>query len=359
MAGKFLWIMAAVLLSVQLLHYGAARALAWWLGVRRRPVLWTVFLIGNTIILLSILRWMLSPRWVAAWLALLWFACLSAGVVLLLGKCAFRHHPQRQRVLRITAAAIFLALPAWSVYHAYVPVVRHISITLDKPLAKPLRIGMAADTHWGVLAGKRQIRTLAQIMQREQADVILMPGDIMDDNTAAYEAENMHSELLNLRAPLGVYATLGNHDLFGHQQQITQALQRAGIRVLNDEAVLLDGRVWVAGRPDKLDSQRLPTERLLAQTNAKQPIILLDHRPDDAEAHAQMPIDIQLSGHVHNGQVFPLNLLVRALNRIHYGYERINQTHFVVTSGYGFWGVPLRLGSQAEVWIIDVNGKQP
>jgi len=94
----------------------------------------------------------------------------------------------------------------------------------------------------------------------------------------------------------------------------------------------------------------------LIYAKAYLPVILMDHRPTDIEQHANLPIDIQLSGHAHNGQIFPANLIVKFIYRLSYGYEQINQGHFFVTSGYGFWGVPMRLGSQSEVMIIDVVG---
>ena len=84
----------------------------------------------------------------------------------------------------------------------------------------------------------------------------------------------------------------------------------------------------------------------------------MDHRPDQIEQHARLPIDLQVSGHVHNGQVFPANLIVKQLYRLPYGYEAIGNGHFFVTSGFGFWGIPFRLGSQSEVWIIDVSGTE-
>ena len=128
--------------------------------------------------------------------------------------------------------------------------------------------------------------------------------------------------------------------------------------MLSDQAALVDNQIWVVGRPDQLIGQRMETADLLraAQVDTSQPVFLLDHRPDDVLAHTKLPIDVQVSGHVHNGQIFPANLLVRFLNRLPYGYEKIGNGHFFVTSGYGFWGVPLRLGSQSEVWIIDVEG---
>ena len=215
---------------------------------------------------------------------------------------------------------------------------------------------MASDTHLGILVGARQLDKLARIMQDEKVDIILLPGDIMDDDTVAYDAENMQPHLQKLHAPLGVYATLGNHDLFGHESDIAKAIKAAGITLLHDEVVKIND-FWVAGRPDNLDKKRMKTADLLKKTNLQEAIFLLDHRPDQVTEHSQLPIDVQVSGHVHNGQIFPANFIVQRLNRIAYGYGKINDSHFFVTSGFGFWGVPFRLGSQSEVWIIDVKGK--
>ena len=178
----------------------------------------------------------------------------------------------------------------------------------------------------------------------------------MDDDVSAYRRENMRPHLARLHAPLGVYATLGNHDLFGDEREIYEELEKAGIRVLANRVIETDGLI-IAGRNDDLDKRRPSSAKLLAGHDTARPVILLDHRPTQIEAHSRLPVDIQVSGHVHNGQVAPANLIVRSLYRLHYGYEKIGNGHFFVTSGYGFWGIPLRLGSQAEVWIIDVKGR--
>lgn len=87
-------------------------------------------------------------------------------------------------------------------------------------------------------------------------------------------------------------------------------------------------------------------------------LTILDHEPNEIEKNVQLPIDLQVSGHTHNGQIFPANFIVKFINRLGYGYERINNTDVIVSSGYGFWGVPFRLGSQAELWVIDLVGKK-
>lgn len=323
----------------------------WLIGI-------TLFTVGNGLLALSMMRvWFGAFRLTAGWMVLLLFTLFTALATWLIW-LSLRQTIEQTRLsrgLRIFVPLFLAGLFGLAIYNAYVPTVRHYAIQINKPLAQPIRIGMVSDLHLGKLFGSKQLDDLASIMQREQVDMILMPGDIMDDNTIAYEAENMQPHLAKLRAPLGVYATLGNHDLFGAQKQITAAIQAAGITVLNDQAIEING-INIIGRPDDLDKQRQATANLLKQVDTHKPVILLDHRPSQIEQHAQLPIDIQVSGHVHNGQVFPANLIVWAINRVHYGYERIHNGHFFVTSGYGFWGVPFRLGSQSEVMIIDVQG---
>ncbi|UOO77649.1 metallophosphoesterase [Neisseria sp. Dent CA1/247] len=355
-----------VLLLLQAFTFGLGRSLQWlfapYIGARgRRWLMGAAFFITNALIAGLLLQLGHAVfRWMAFWMVLLLFVMYAAlaTFVLYLLLCRFMAQKPMSRSLRLFAPLFVVGLLGVAVYNAYTPVVHHADITINKPLEKPLRIGMASDTHLGVLFGARQLDKLADIMNREKVDIILLPGDLMDDNVDAYRAENMQPHLEKLRAPLGVYATLGNHDLFGHEREIYEELTKAGIKVLANESTVVDGRLLVVGRNDDLDRARPSTETLLSNQNTALPVLLMDHRPTDIEVHSKLPIDVQVSGHVHNGQVAPANLIVRFLNRLHYGYERIGNGHFFVTSGYGFWGVPLRLGSQSEVWIIHVKGSQ-
>lgn len=351
----------ALLLAVQLFAYAFARALCWQSRTpHRRKLILLCLLITNALIAFTLLRLSsLGARLTAAWFVLMLyslFGTAAAGVLLHLPAPA-RVRAFLQRHSRRIAPAFVVALFALSFYNAYTPTVRHAEIRVNKTLDKPLRIGLAADLHLGSLVGARQLDKLAALMQQHKVDLIVLPGDIMDDDTRAYSAEKMQPHLAKLRAPLGVYATLGNHDLFGHQHDIAQAISDAGITLLHDSLHRPHPQIQIIGRPDNLDSTRLPTHELLRAADSDKLLILLDHRPDGIAEHSRLPIDIQVSGHVHNGQIFPGNLIVRLLNELHYGYRAIGQGHYFVTSGYGFWGVPLRLGSQAEIWIIDVIGR--
>ncbi len=358
-------IFVAVLLVMQLFTFGLGRSLQWLfapvIGARgRRWLMGAAFLVTNSLIAGLLLQLGHAVfRWAALWMVVLLFVMYAALATFLLYLVLRRFMPQKpmSRSLRLFAPLFVLGLFGVALYNAYTPVIRHAEISINKKLGQPLRIGMASDMHLGILFGAKRLDELAAIMNREKVDIILLPGDLMDDNVIAYRAENMRPSLEKLRAPLGVYATLGNHDLFGHEREIYEEVTKAGIRVLANESTVVDNRLLVVGRNDDLDKKRPATAELLKNQNTALPVLLLDHRPTDIETHAKLPVDVQVSGHVHNGQVAPANLIVRFLNRISYGYEQIGNGHFFVTSGYGFWGVPLRLGSQSEVWIIDVKGQ--
>jgi len=120
---------------------------------------------------------------------------------------------------------------------------------------------------------------------------------------------------------------------------------------------LVGARAVVVGRDDDANAGRPPLAALLKDVRRDLPVLVLDHRPTEILANVQTSMDIQLSGHAHNGQVFPANFIVRALYRLHYGHEQIEGKEIFVSSGYGFWGVPLRLGSRSEVFVIDVAGR--
>ena len=367
-----------IIVLLQLFSFGAALSLEWWLQPWSHPALHTVpwiivFAITNILLLLTVIKLFAnSYRWISAWMLVMHFMMLTALSTSVLYAGLWLLSELSSNVvydseilaigLRIFALLFFIGLFVYSLYSAYVPVVRKLSIKINKPLNHPLRIAVASDLHLGRLFGNKAIARLHALIIRHQADILLMPGDIMDDNTQAFTDCNMAENLAKLvtSLPYGIYATLGNHDLYGHEQPISEALQNAGVQLLNDDVTCLSHQgqpIWLLGRFDNHKRQRVATTELLAQVNTTEPVVLLDHRPSDIMAHSQLPIDLQVSGHTHNGQIFPANFIVNAINRLGYGYEQIGTGHFVVSSGYGFWGIPFRLGSRSEIWLITLTSK--
>ena len=367
-----------IIVLLELFSTGAALSLQWWLqpwvdSTTTSIAVWIgVFLITHVLLLLSITKlFSNSYRWMSGWMLVMHFMMLTAvatgilyggsWLLIPLLDSTLDHSEIIAAGLRVFALLFFIGLFAYALYSAYIPVVHELSIHIHKPLNNPLRIAVASDLHLGRLFGNKAIERLHIMLSKYQADILLMPGDIMDDNTQAFNTYNMKDSLAKLVAslPYGVYATLGNHDLYGHEQPISNSLRAAGVQLLNDEAThfIHQGEVvWLMGRFDNHKRQRVATIELLAQVNSTEPVVLLDHRPSAIIEHSQLPIDLQVSGHTHNGQIFPANFIVSAINRLGYGYEAIGKGHFVVSSGYGFWGIPFRLGSRSEIWIINLIG---
>ncbi|MEC5209811.1 putative MPP superfamily phosphohydrolase [Psychrobacter sp. PL15] len=364
-----------IIVLLQLFSLGAALSLQWWLqpwmSSTLQTIVWiTVFVITNGLLLLSVSKLLAnSYRWVSGWLLVLHFMMLAAlatwllygSYLLIMFLSDIPNYSETVAFgLRVLALIVFVGLFVYALYSAYVPVVRYRTININKPMQGQLRIAVASDLHLGRLFGSGAIDRLRHLVTRHQADMLLMPGDIMDDNTQAFMAYNMTENLVNLGAglPYGIYATLGNHDLYGHEQSISNTLRDAGVQLLNDDVLRIEHQgqaIWLVGRFDNHKHQRVATTELLAQVNITEPVIMLDHRPSDITEHSKLPIDLQVSGHTHNGQVFPANFIVKAINRLGYGYEAIGQGHFVVSSGYGFWGIPFRLGSRSEIWLLTVQ----
>ena len=362
MPPRYLIIFGIVIVVAQLFIYVTNRGLRWYLkpyigakcGLVLSLMLW---IIPNILMAITATRFLPQFRLTAFVLFLLAYAfmlTLVLAVIYFIAK-RFIQTSKLDRTLRVAAPILFSSLIGLGLYNAYIPYVQHYSIQSEQ-LQGSLRIGMVADLHLGKLFGSKQLDNLAEIMRQQQVDIILMPGDIMDDNVEYYLSEQMQPHLQALQAPLGVYATLGNHDIFGHEQEIYQELLKAGIHVLADEAVLIDSRFILVGRNDRQDKRRLPLNKLLNQLPQDGKLrILMDHRPDEISQNAELPLDLQVSGHAHKGQVFPANLITKVLYTLDHGYLDLNNRHFFVTSGYGFWGIPFRIGSQSEVMIIDIN----
>ncbi len=361
-------ILPIVLIIVQLLTYGLVLALQWllrpYVALPSRWLLIGCFVGSN---LLLAVGFMGLFRLSTAWLAALWLGLLSAGVAwgLIAGSRGLGISGVGYE--RLLALASFVALVGFSVYNAYSPTVRYLTVAIDKPLAVPIRVAVASDLHLGALFGTRELKKLGDIVQQNQVDILLLPGDIMDDDTTGFERAAMATQFKEALSAAPITAvSLGNHDLYrtSAYASITQAITATGALLLDDKvetvAINKEGqqvRVQLAGRFDDHNTARLTTKALLADSDTSLPVILLDHRPSEIDSNSQLPIDLQVSGHTHNGQVFPANFIVQAINRVGYGYDNINGMHVVVSSGFGFWGIPLRLGSQSEVWVIDIVGR--
>lgn len=347
------------IIFTQLLAVITSIILHWWLQPKKPAskiaLVAIIFIINNIV-----LAYGLSEFWYERFHVYLVVGILQGfmiyAVLITAAIALFYHHVLKQQVrpvaLRVTAIVVYSGIVSLAVFNAYSPVVRHVTVTIDKPLDNPLSIALVSDTHLGRWFGNRQIDKLVALIDSQSPDVVVIAGDVMNDTTSAYDETNMHERLSKLTAPLGVYATLGNHDYAGYETQITAAIEEAGIKVLDNESVLLDESVWLIGRSDDLDLTRLSAAELLTPVETDKPVIFLEHRPTAMDEVSGFPIDLHLSGHTHGGQIFPLTTLLKWFTPLAHGSKKIKDTHFLVTSGYGIGAVPFRLGTRSEIWMI-------
>jgi uncharacterized protein len=246
--------------------------------------------------------------------------------------------------------------------NAIIPVTKEYNITINKPAGqiKHLRIAAVSDIHLGSIIRKRSIRKLSGIIKDMKPDLILLLGDIVDGEIGPVLRGDLLKYFSYPGSPDGLYAITGNHEFIGGGSRTIPYIESKGIRILKDEMVVLDGGIQLIGRIDRdsfrfFKKERLPLEELMKMADTSRPIILLDHQPFHLDESAKYGVDLQLSGHTHNGQMWPLNYITARIYELSYGYLKKKNTNFIVSSGYGLWGPRVRSGSHSEVLLINIT----
>lgn len=261
----------------------------------------------------------------------------------------------------ITMAASFLLISVGFI-NAIIPVVTRYDLNINKSAGeiKNLRIAAVSDIHLGSIIRKRSLKKLSGILKELHTDLILLLGDIVDGEIGPVMRGDLLQYFTWPESTDGLLAITGNHEFIGGASHTIPYIESKGIRILKDEIVTLKGGIQLIGRIDR-DSfrfyrkERLPLDSFIKKADMTKPVLLLDHQPFHLSETAAMGIDLQLSGHTHNGQMWPLNYITAMVYELSYGYLKIANTHFIVSSGYGLWGPRVRSGSRSEVLLINLN----
>ncbi|WP_374711629.1 metallophosphoesterase [Symbiobacterium terraclitae] len=263
-------------------------------------------------------------------------------------------------LVRGTGAAVLLAYAAVLLYGSWAartPVVTRYELTIPKPAGpyRELNVVLVSDTHLGTIIGKGRLQGLVDRVNGLQPDLVLLAGDIIDDDFRPFVARDMAAVLRQIQAPLGVYGVLGNHDDGAENLPAYRAaLAQAGVRMLVDEWVEVDGAFYLVGRNDRSRGPA-PLEQVLQGVDPSRPILLMDHQPDRLDEAVAAGVDLQVSGHTHRGQVWPGRLLTDRIFEVDWGYLQKGGTQFVVSQGWGTWGPPIRVGTRSEIVQIHIR----
>lgn len=245
------------------------------------------------------------------------------------------------------------------------PRVKSLELDINKSAGEreSLNIVFASDIHLGTIVDRKRFDKIAEMINSLKPDIILLPGDIVDEDIKPVIRDNIGESLKSLKAPLGVYACNGNHEHIGGVEKADSYLRDHDIVVLRDSVIKINDEFYLAGREDR-DARRFSgngrksIEELLNNIDKNYPVILMDHQPFALEQASSNGIDLQISGHTHNGQLWPLNYITNAVYELSWGYIRKNNTHFYVSSGIGTWGPPMRSGNRPEIVDLKLNFRE-
>jgi len=240
------------------------------------------------------------------------------------------------------------------------PVIRNYNIRVPNLPAQrdPLTLVAISDTHLGTMISPAWMRKVIQQIEALHPDVVCIVGDLLDSH--AEKNPVLIPVLQTLRAPLGVYAVTGNHEYYVGLDHSLETLRQAGYRVLQDEWLEATPGLIIAGVNDltarrqfgKKEESPIPTALANRPPGAT---ILLTHSPWQAETAAKLGVNLMLSGHTHNGQIWPFNYLVHLMYPRIAGEYQVGELKVIVGRGTGTWGPRMRLWQASEIICIRLH----
>lgn len=235
-------------------------------------------------------------------------------------------------------------------------------IATDKNIrAEGYKIALLSDVHYGKLNNKSDLERIAESLSAEDIDIVIMCGDIVDEDTTKAQMQEIFLILGNIKSSYGSYFIFGNHDKQPHNKrplfteiELISVIEQNGITVLEDEAVNIGGDILLVGRRDR-NGEGKSVEELLIGADSSKYVIFADHEPYDFKIKSDAGVDLQLSGHTHGGQLFPVGTFMNLFNigDMVYGKKQVGSMTAITTSGIT-GSHPIRTQGKSEYVVITV-----
>ena len=324
--------------------------------VMRIAIVLVLYALSLSFVAVFLFRHFDMPDWLSkgisnvgsAWLVFLLYLVLA----LLVADLAVRFFPTFRQGF-IVALAISMGLLVYGNYKYRNPQINEVKISLS--VERPLTIAALSDVHLGIGTGRKALAKYVNIINDQHPDVVFIAGDLVDNNVTPLMRENMEEELNRIKAPMGIYMVLGNHEYISGIHRVDTFLKKTKIKLLRDSIVHLPGGLVLLGRDDKFNKKRMSLSQLMPLAGNTKPVFVLDHQPYEVALADSLGAAVQFYGHTHRGQVWPMTWITDALFEQSHGYRRWKNGHVYVSQGLSLWGPPFRIGSESELVVFHIQ----
>lgn len=283
----------------------------------------------------------------------LWFIMVMAVMSLQLLLAVFKTQIPFKPGLPIFAAVVLLTIIS-VINAARAPLIKVIDLTSPK-ISRTIKIAQISDTHLGDGVSVKQLQKLFAALAEHKPDIIVFTGDIFE-RSAARQMQAYADVINNFPAPEGKYGSLGNHEYYGGVAKNLHLWRLSGIEPLQNISAQLDGINLIgindirAGRVSRAEFVDI-----IKKSDTAKYTVALSHSPLYFKEAADNGVDLLLSGHTHNGQLWPFNLFVRIQFKHVYGMYKHGSLLHYITSGAFYWGPPMRFLTHNEVPLFIIK----
>jgi len=296
-----------------------------------------------------------SALWLGIGVTLMMFFLLAWAAWGVARLSVLRSEPTAFGYAVVTLACLYTAYGVWNAYH---PRTNDISVRIKNlpPEWRGKKVVQLSDVHLGRVLGAGFLEGLVERINAENPSVVFITGDLFDGIDG--RLDKLVGPLNGLRAPLGIYYVTGNHETYLGVDRAYAAIKKTQVRILAEEMVVINGLQIVGiSYPERGFSKDLvEVIRKIPNFNPRMPSILLYHSPTQIEQAKALGISVQLSGHTHKGQIFPIQFISRLIYKKYYNGLHVEGAYTIYTSsGAGTWGPTMRTGNHPEIAIIHLE----